>query len=428
MVKLSLHKRMRIIPYILTALLLSVSGQSLGREMTDTRTRIINPGFRTMKLQVADNFMSPPVIRLGSDDLLSLKFDEMGDDWSSLRYRFIHCNSDWQPSSLLESEYVDGFNEGKIEDYAFSDNTFVHFVNYSLLFPTEEVPLTASGNYVIQVYDEDNPDETLLQARFQVVEPLVDVEGKSTSRTDRGFNTEWQQLSLKVSPGDYRIGNPYSDLKVIVNQNGDEYDSRTLSAPLRVEGTDLIYERDRGLIFLAGNEYRRFETVRNNYPGMHVDSTRYYGLNYHAYLTPDQSRVDREYVYDQTQFGRFLIREYNATDSDLGADYITVHFQLDFPELIGADIYVDGELTHGINDERNRMKYDRDTGVYTLEIPLKQGSYNYRYVVKSRNGKEPPTASPVEGNKYETRNEYRVAVWHRPPGSRADRLIGYTVL
>lgn len=397
-------------------------------EGTDTRTRILDPNFRTLKLQVDGDFMAPPVIRLGTDDRLILKFDEIGDNWDYLRYRFIHCNADWKPSQLLESEYIDGFNEGNVDDYAFSDNTFVHFVNYALLFPQPEVPLTRSGNYIIQIYRESEPEETLLQARFQVVDPQVDVEGVSSSRTDKGFNTEWQQLALRVSPGDYKVGNPYSDLFLMIDQNGREETARTLTAPLRIEGTDLIYERNNALIFPASNEYRRFETVRNNYPGMHVDSTRYIGSNYHAFLATDGERADREYLYDQTQYGRYMVREYNATDSDLGADYITLHFRLDFPELIGADIYVDGEMTHGLYDERNRMSYDRDRGVYTLELPLKQGSYNYQYVVKSRQGNAPASTAPVEGNKYETRNEYRVAVWHRPPGSRADRLVGYTVI
>ncbi len=78
------------------------------------------------------------------------------------------------------------------------------------------------------------------------------------------------------------------------------------------------------------------------------------------------------------------------------------------------------------------MAYDRESGLYTLQLPLKQGSYNYRYVAVPREQKRgaAPAADPgvVEGNFYETVNEYDVRIWYRPPGSRADRLIGSSLL
>jgi hypothetical protein len=33
-------------------------------------------------------------------------------------------------------------------------------------------------------------------------------------------------------------------------------------------------------------------------------------------------------------------------------------------------------------------------------------------------------ASIFEGNHYETENDYFIMVYHRPPGSRFDRLVG----
>ena len=91
---------------------------------------------------------------------------------------------------------------------------------------------------------------------------------------------------------------------------------------------------------------------------------------------------------------------------------------------MNADIYVDGQMTLNGFSEANRMKYDPDRRLYTLELPLKQGSYNYQYVAVSKGKTSPADHSLVEGNKYETRNEYQVYVYLREPGSRADRLIG----
>ena len=252
---------------------------------TDTSTRIFSQRFKTLKTTVEDNFMSPPVIRMGTNDRIIITFDEIAEDNSYLEYRLIHCNSDWQPSRLVESEYISGFNSIKIEDYAFSSSTFVHYVNYMITLPNEDMRILHSGNYLLQVYDPDAPDETLVQTRFQVSENAIRTDGSITSRTDKGFNSEWQQLSLYLDCEGSEVLNPYQDLLVEVTQNMNTGMTRFLRAPLRVEGSRVVYEHMPDLIFPASNEYRRFESVSNGFPGMHVDSLRYmaqtimYGLN-----------------------------------------------------------------------------------------------------------------------------------------------------
>lgn len=379
--------------------------------------------FRTMKIMKEGDFMASPSIRLDSDERIVLSFDEWSEDYSDLQYRLIHCGPDWKPSGLLESEYLDGFNISDIEDWAFSSNTFVHFVNYRVELPNENLNPIISGNYIIQIFERDNPDETLGEARFSVSEQSADVLAKISTQTDRGLNTEWQQLELKVSPTDVNIDDPYSMVRIDITQNNTPYTTSTLLTPSRVEGKDIIYSHMPELIFKAGNEFRRFESIQTNNNDMHVDSMRFLSRNYHVWLTPDNERASKEYVYDLTQQGRFLIREYNSTDSDLGADYVTVHFELETPEVIGADVYVEGEFTGYKHNDFSRMHYDYNKGGYFLEMPLKQGSYNYRYVAVPRKGIRMPDPSIIEGNKHETRNEYRVQVWYRQIGSRYDRLI-----
>ena len=389
----------------------------------DTSTRIFDPAIRSLQLTNPDNFLLPPIIRLNTNDRIVVTFDEIGYDSRYLRYRLLHCNADWQPSQLVEAEYLDSFNEAEIDDYAFSSNTFVHFVNYRIELPNERMNPLVSGNYLLQVYPEGEPDELLLQARFQVSENSVAITGDASGRSDRGFNTEWQQLEFRVSPGQYRIADPFSELKAVISQNSSPTQTRVIERPMRRQGDLLIYEHQPELIFPAGNEYRRFETVRTNYAGMHVDSMRYVDTHYHAYLTPDEPRRDLPYTFDRTQHGRFKVDEYNSTDPDIGADYVTVHFTLRIPELSDADVFVDGEFSGGATDPAFRMKYDHDARAYTLQLPLKQGSYNYRYAARKRTG---GALSPdfIEGNHYETLNTYDISLFHRTPGARADRLIG----
>lgn len=376
-----------------------------------------------MKVMKEGDFMAAPAIRLCSDERIIVSFDEWSEDYSDLQYRLIHCGPDWKPSGMLESEYLDGFNIADIDDWAFSSNTFVHFVNYQVAIPNERMNPLLSGNYIMEIFERDNPDEAIGEARFSVSEQTADIIADVSSRTDRGLNTEWQQMELKISPTDVAIDDPYSMLRIDITQNGAPYTASTLRTPSRIEGKDIIYTHQPELIFKAGNEFRRFETVRTNYNDMHVDSMRFQSRNYHVWLTPDTERDSKQYSYDQTQQGRFLVREYNSTDSDLGADYVTVHFRLDTPEAVDADVYVEGEFTGYSLDDSSRMHYDYQQGCYLLEMPLKQGSYNYRYVAVPRRGNRNPDPSLIEGNKHETRNEYRVQVWYRPVGARYSRLI-----
>lgn len=367
--------------------------------------------------------MAPPIIRMGTGDRLNINFDIIGDDYDYLRYRLIHCNSDWQPSRLIETEYLDGFNEAPIEDYAFSSNTYIHYVNYNLTLPDPNLPIIASGNYLLQVFPESDPSETLLQVRFSVSEERAFVTGGVTTRTDRSVDNEYQQVFLNVDFSSLPSINPFQDLIVSVTQNNTPNSVKTTTHPLRVENGKAVFEHSPELIFKAGNEFRRFETVRTDYPGMNVDSVKFSDGIWHAFLKPDYSRSHKQYVYDKTQNGRFKIDEYNSTEPDLAADYVMVNFTLDPGEHPGGAIYLDGDFTNHRLEENYLLKYDWETGRYKVSVPLKQGSYNYRYVVlNEKTGVVSP--DKIEGDKYETQNEYMVQVFLRPPGSRGDRLIG----
>ena len=382
---------------------------------------------KTVSLRNADDFMAPTVIRKGMDDKLVLNFDILGDQHSNLRYRFKHQNSDGKDSRLLDHEYIEGFNEFPIEDFAYSSNTYVHYVNYNVIIPDKQLNLLHSGEFVIQIFSEEDPDNIILEVPFSVSENKTEISGNVTSRTDKGYNSEYQQLSFAIDISSFGHINPYQDLIVTVVQNNTPSTKRILKNPTRIEGKKLIYDHQPQLIFDAGNEFRRFETVRADYPGMRVDSVQFIDTNWHAWLREDEVRQDNEYIYDQTQKGRFKVDEYYSQDPDLGADYITVHFILNAPQISGGKIYLDGDITGHLYDDDSMMKYDWQDGKYHNRMLLKQGSYNYKYIVVSDEGNV-ISSSPIEGNKYETRNEYLVRVYLREPGSRGDRLIGHSVL
>ncbi|MCM1224770.1 MAG: DUF5103 domain-containing protein [Lachnospiraceae bacterium] len=394
----------------------------------DTLTGIFNEKVKTLEARLASDEMAPPVLLLDAGDQLIFSFDHLAEDRSYLRYRLVHCNADWQPSILVDTEFLNGFNEGRIDDYDFSQLTTTHYVHYELAIPNADVAPKASGNYLLQIYSEDDPNDIWLQCRFMVTEQTAGIRSEITSRTDASINEGHQQLSIAIDTERSGVADPYNDIILQVQQDSRLDNEATLRHPLRMNGRRVaIYEHMPELIFEAGNEYRRFEVISTTYPGMKVDNIAYIAPYYHATLMEDLPRSEGRYEYDQTQFGRFKIREYNSEQSDIEADYVVVHFSLDMPHEQDAMVFIDGDLTHRRFDPEALMTYNRATGRYERSMLLKQGAYNYQYLTLPK-GKDSATTAPIEGNYYETAHEYLIKVYARSPGERYDRLIGVSTI
>lgn len=396
---------------------------------TDTMTGIFDDKFHTLRLDVNGNYLVPPVILMGTNDVLSISFDELAESHSYLRYSLVHCNANWTESSLVESEYLDGFNFGDIDDYEYSRMTATHYVNYRISLPNDRFQFKVSGNYLLRVYRDDDPDTTLLQARFMVSESTASVQADVLSVTDIDYNDAHQQVAVKVDATNAQVEDVFNDLMVYVSQNGRLDNEVMVRQPLRVSGKTAYYEHLRPLIFPAGNEYRRMEIVSTTYPGMHVETLDYYEPYYHATLSTDYPRCADSYMYDETQSGRFFIREYNSSYSDIEADYIVTHFTLDAPELADKHIFIDGDLTCRRFDPQSLMTYNRATEKYEKILLLKQGAYNYQYlVVDANSNSNRASTAAIEGDYHPTRNEYLIKVYTRYRGERYDRLIGVTTI
>ncbi len=401
---------------------------AMAQNQVDTRVHIFDSNVRSLKLCLTSNMYVPPVYMMGSDDRLVVNFDYLDYDIHYLRYSVTHCNADWQPSQLVESEYVSGFNYADIDDYAPSEATYVHYYNYQFMLPNEDMDFLVSGNYLLTVYEQDDPNNILFQTRFSVCEGKVGVYPQVTSRTDLEYNNRFQQLSFDVRYKPNQIKDPYSELTCVVTQNSREDNAVTVKRPMMVAVDHVTYDHNHDLIFPAGNEFRRFETVNAHNLSMGVQYIRYYDPMYHAILMIDEPRSEVQYLYDKTQYGRFTIRNGETRgESAVEADYMITHFSLDTGgKLNGGNVWLCGEFIEGYPSSQAIMKYDASSGCYTADLLLKQGAYNYMYLWVP-DGSSIGQTGKIEGDHYETVNEYLVKVYDRPMGERYDRLVGFGV-
>ena len=359
-----------------------------------------------------------PVIQLNSGEQIQVSFDNFRHECHRFTYKITHCEADWSPSTqLFSSDYLEGFSDNLvIENIQESVNTNVEYTHYSFKLPNDQCRITQSGNYKVSVYDED--ENLMLNACFMVVDPTMHVELYSTSNTDIDFNRAHQQVEMKLKYGNLPVIAPNNQIKTVVLQNGNWNDARVNMKPQFVLRDGLQWQHCRGFIFDAGNNYRKFECLSVDHPTMGIESIDWDGSNYHAHLWPDLPR--RNYLYDESAQGVFVIRNSDDNGNDYLSDYVIVHFTLQ-TDATNDEIYVSGGFTNYRLLPQYQMKYDAVTRNYTLSLLMKQGYYSYEYVRRNADGSI--QLLPSEGNFYQTKNQYQALIYYRGTGERTDRLV-----
>ena len=371
---------------------------------------------------------SQPVIDLGTEQQLILKFDELSDQTSNFYYTITHCDGDWNASRLLPSEYIEGFIDNPINDYAPSVNTTVKYTNYQLLLPNEQVRFLISGNFLLSVFDEGNRTAPVMTRRFYILEPSTEIRGEVKKSTFEGYKGRDQEVDFTVDYSRMNILDPRTEVKIVMMQNSRSDNCITNLKPLFVRDNQLIYDLSRENIFPAGNEFRNFDSKDIRINGLGVIKTEYLDPVYHVTLRPDQVRRGADYLTENDMNGRFLVKNNRATDPDLESDYIQVHFSLVMAEpLSGGHIYVFGGLSDWQCLPANEMKWNFELKRYEAALSVKQGFYDYQYVYIPR-GDTRIDNTLLEGSHVETENDYQIFVYYRSFSSRYDKLVGFRTI
>jgi len=385
---------------------------------------IFSPTIKTVQLHKKGWEISYPILKLNSKEKLILSFDDLTDDIGNYYYTFIHCNSDWNPSDLMETDYLEGFPENQLTNYQYSFNTTVKYIHYQLTFPNEDVNFRISGNYILLVYNNYNKEEPLLTRRFMVTENLVNVKAQLKRPTITQLWESGQEISISVNYSMYEIANPFNEVKVVLSQNGRWDNAVEFVKPSFMRNREIVYDFDKKNIFLGGSEYRYFDAKSLRYQTEYVQYIDFRESIHHVALFPSKPKTNTAYFYEQDVNGKFYIKRQEGGDSDIESDYMKVYFTLNtgFPEGSG-DVYVFGALSDWTCNENNRMIYNYETSSYETSLILKQGYYNYEYV-RCDKGSFYANNAVFEGSHYETENDYLIFVYHMAPGSRYDRLVG----
>jgi hypothetical protein len=411
--------QMRFLSFLL---LLFFAGNTFSQSIADS---VYNPNIKTIQLYKEGWELSYPVLVLNSNDKIKISFDDFNQNIQNYSYTLVQCNSNWEPTSLNYSEYVEGFEQNQILVHQFSINTVLNYIHYSFSIPNENCKPRISGNYIVKVFADNNPAQLLFTRKFFITESAALIDFNLIRPEIPKYMMKYQQFNLVVRP----ILNDFTDLRseihTVVLQNNNPASIKNCYLSKLDNNNTLYYDDPDSNIFAGGNEFRNFDIKSIKYQSARIKRIAFAGTHYNIDLHPDESRYKKQYFSDEDINGQYFIANSLGTSKDIDADYVQVYISLLASEpVIDGNLYVLGSLTNWQCNAESKMNYNLEKGLYEIQILLKQGYYNYVYAYKP-NDNNAVDLSYVEGNHYETENDYQVFVYYKPYTSRYERLIGF---
>jgi hypothetical protein len=361
-----------------------------------------------------------PIFRLG--DSFQFVFDDLYGTEANYFYTITHCDYDWKPSQLAKQEYLNGFDDQRIQDYSNSLTTLQLYSHYMLTFPNRLTQFRVSGNYMIKILDDDK--NIVFTKKFIIYEELVSVpiqvrRARNVAVVEKKHNIEFSIKSAIIN-----FQSPLQNVKVMLLQNGKFDSAITNIKPQFTIGNDLIYRYDKETQFWAGNEFLFFENKDIRAANNNIERIDSKGGLYNAYLYLSQARANSPYTYYPDINGNYIVKNIGRENNEIEADYAWVFFSLSAPAFYEKkSIYVNGMFNNFAIGEENKMDYNAEKGIYEKAIMIKQGFTNYQYVIADSNGKI-DEENAIDGNFFQTEDNYFVLVYYRENNQRYDRIIG----
>lgn len=362
-----------------------------------------------------------PIFKLGEG--FQLQFDDLYGNEANYYYEIVHCDYNWVPTPIPKVEYLLGFDNQRIQDYSNSVNALQIYSHYKLSIPNQFTQkLLISGNYMLKILDETK--EVVFSRKFILYEDRVNVPIQIKRARTISNLVNKHNLEFSITSNSLTFQNPLKNVKVVLLQNGQWNTAIKNIAPQFTVGNDLIYRYDTQTQFWAGNEFLFFENRDIRSTGNNV--ARIDGGNsiYNSYLFTNAARTNFSYTFTQDANGNFVPRNINAENSEIEADYAWVYFSLSAPTFrLNKDIYVNGMFNNFSLSDEFKMEYNEQKKIYEKAILIKQGFTNYQYTIADNKGKI-DFENAIDGNFFETENDYFVIVYYRDIKDRYERVIG----
>ncbi|WP_166920490.1 type IX secretion system plug protein [Flavobacterium poyangense] len=363
-----------------------------------------------------------PIFELGSS--FELQFDDLFGNEANYYFDITHCDYNWKPTDIPKADYIRGLDNQRIMDYSNSFNTLQIYSHYRLPFPNQFTnQLRLSGNYILKILNEDK--EVVFSRKFILYEEQSTVTVQ-VKRSRNLSNIDYKQnLDFAIMSNDIVFQTPLQNVRVLLLQNGDFSTSIKNIIPQYTLGNQLVYKYDKETQFWAGNEFLYFENKDIRAANNNVGKVGSGGDIYNSFLYTNQARANQIYTLYQDVNGNFVVKNINGSNNEIEADYAWVYFTLSAPTFRSnnKDIYVTGMFNNYSLTPEYKMDYNTDKGVFEKAIMIKQGFTNFEYKIADKKGTI-DYENAIDGNFYQTENDYIILVYYKQSSDRYERVIG----
>ena len=369
---------------------------------------------------VSNNTNVIPFFKLGES--FQLQFDDLYSDEADYYYTITQYNYDWSaPTNLSKAEYLNGMDNQRIITYENSFNTLQLYSHYRQVFPNKFNQITKSGNYLFTILNDEN--EIVFSRRVIIYEEEVNV-GLLVrrSRDFEGLDGK-QNIEMSINYGDKILQNPIQNVKVTLFQNGNWKTSISNLKPQYTLGSELIYRYNKETQFWGGNEGYTIDNKIIRATNNTIARVTSGDNIYNTYLYTNTPRKNQPYTYFPDINGNFFVQNANGSNSGIEADYSWVYFALDAPEFLEGNIYISGMFNNYALTDDYKMELNKKTGVYEKALLIKQGFTNYQYILTNKKGAI-DFENAIDGNYFQTENNYTAIVYYKGNNDRYDRVIG----
>lgn len=362
-----------------------------------------------------------PIFQLGST--FELQFDDLFGNEANYYFEITHCDYNWKPTEIPKTDYVLGFDNQRITDYSNSFNTLQLYSHYRLPFPNQfTTQLRISGNYMLKILNEDR--EVVFSRKFILYEERCTVAAQ-VKRSRNLSNIDYKQnLDFSITSNDIVFQTPLQNVKTLLIQNGNFNTTIKNVPPQYTLANELVYKYDGETQFWGGNEFLYFENKDIRVASNNVAKIGANSDIYNSFLYTNPARGNQIYTVNQDVNGNFVVKNINASNNAIEADYAWVYFSLSAPTFrLDKDIYITGMFNNYSLSPEYKMDYNAEKGIYEKAVMIKQGFTNFQYTIADK--KETiDYENAIDGNFYQTENEYTILVYYRESTDRYQKVIG----
>lgn len=373
---------------------------------------------KSVLFYVNEQNTSLPIV--GLNEQITLKFDDLNADDSIYYYTIERFNADWKKTNLFRADYMIGYDDIRIQNMSYSVGTLQSYIHYTLTLPNAQTRLKKSGNYMLNIWDENR--NLVFQKRFLVAQQSSSV-GVRLQRSQQIEEIQTHQsVQFVVNLDGLNVRLPEKQIKPFIVQNQRWQTWRQAGKPTYNLNNQLQFNYMHETTFAAGNEYLFFDTQDIRSGGGNVARVFRDDL-FISVLNPQWVRSGRPYTYAPDMNGDFRINTFQGSNPNIESDYSRVVFSL-FAEdfLFDGEHFVVGDFNQHIISDENKLNYNLESGRFETELLLKQGIYNYKFASQDSVGSRYDNL--ISGNYWPTENDYWVLIYFRSIGARCDELIG----